>query len=83
MIEIERVQEAVLRHGRRFLERVFTAQELAEAGSRPASLAVRFAAKEAASKALGTGIGAVCWLDIEILRGAEAAGPPPFAAAIG
>jgi holo-[acyl-carrier protein] synthase len=71
MIEIERVEGAVLRHGRRFLERVFTAQELVEAGSKPASLAARFAAKEAASKALGTGIGMVCWLEIEILRGAE------------
>jgi holo-[acyl-carrier protein] synthase len=36
-----------------------------------ASLAARFAAKEAVSKALGCGIGAVGWHDIEILRGSE------------
>lgn len=69
LIEIERVQGAIERYGRRFLERVFTAQELEECGGQPASLAARFAAKEAVSKALGTGIGAIGWLEVEILRG--------------
>jgi holo-[acyl-carrier protein] synthase len=68
LIEIRRVQDAMDRHGRRFLERVFTPQELTEAGGRAASLAARFAAKEAVSKALGTGIGVVCWQEIEIVR---------------
>ncbi|HEX7974216.1 MAG TPA: holo-ACP synthase [Anaerolineales bacterium] len=68
LVEIERVESALQRYGRRFLERVFTPQELDEAGSRPASLAARFAAKEAAAKALGTGIGAVAWREIEIRR---------------
>lgn len=69
IIEIERVEHAVARHGERFLQRVFTARELSDAAGRPASLAVRFAAKEAAAKALGTGMGQVAWSEIEILRG--------------
>lgn len=69
LIEIERIATITQRHGERFLQRVFTPQELAEVGNNPASLAARFAAKEATSKALGTGIGEVSWQDIEILRG--------------
>lgn len=69
LIEIERVQAAIDRHGQRFLRRVFTPAELAEVGLHPASLAARFAAKEAVSKALGSGIGKVAWQEIEILRG--------------
>lgn len=69
LIEIERVQRAIDRYGPRFLERVFTARELADVGRNPASLAARFAAKEAAAKALRTGIGEVGWCEIEILRG--------------
>ena len=38
-------------------------------GDKPASLAARFAAKEAVAKALGTGIGTVHWKEIEALRG--------------
>ena len=71
LVEIERLQEVVNRHGDRFLKRVYTPQELAEVGHLPASLAARFAAKEAVAKALGTGIGVVSWHEIEILRGAE------------
>jgi holo-[acyl-carrier protein] synthase len=71
LIEIERVQEAIERHGERFLKRIFTPVELAEVLDDSASLAVRFAAKEAVAKALGTGIGVVCWQDIEIRRGPE------------
>ncbi len=69
LIEIERLRSAIERHGARLLNRVFTAQELAETGGNPASLAARFAAKEAVAKALGTGIGAVAWQEIEICRG--------------
>jgi len=68
LIEIERIQRTLQRHGERFLKRVYTSQELKEVGDNPSSLAVRFAAKEAVAKALGTGIGDVCWEDIEILR---------------
>ena len=59
LIELERVENTIQRHGERFLERVFTSQELVEAGENVASLAARFAAKEATAKALGTGIGEV------------------------
>ena len=69
LIEIERFTAAVQRHGARFLNRVFTPQELAEVGGSLASLAARFAAKEAVAKALGTGIGAIRWQEVEILRG--------------
>ncbi len=69
LIELERVEVTIQRHGNRFLERVFTSRELVEAGENVASLAARFAAKEATAKALGTGIGDVGWKEIEILRG--------------
>jgi holo-[acyl-carrier protein] synthase len=51
------------------LRRIFTSIELAENGKNMASLAARFAAKEAVSKAFGTGIGTISWHDIEICRG--------------
>ena len=69
LIEIKRVEEAVERHGERFLQRVFTVGELADCKGQAASLAARWAAKEAASKALGTGIGDVGWREIEVLHG--------------
>ena len=69
IIEIDRISEIVYNYKDRFLKRVFTAQELVEVGSNPASLSARFAAKEAVAKALGTGIGRVSWQEIEILRG--------------
>ncbi len=56
MIEIERVAQAVATHGERFLARVYTKDELAYCGREARLLAVRFAAKEAIAKALGTGI---------------------------
>ncbi len=56
------------RHGERFLLRVFTADELAACGGRPDSLAARWAAKEAAAKALGSGIGAVAFREIEVVQ---------------
>ena len=75
LIEIERVREALQRHGERFVRRVFTPAELSDVcGDNRAyaqfapSLAARFAAKEAAAKALGCGIGDVGWQEIEILR---------------
>lgn len=73
LVEIERMRSVLTRHGDRFLKRVYTFQELADAGGSPASLAARFAAKEAVSKALGTGIGVVAWQEIEVLRGESSA----------
>jgi holo-[acyl-carrier protein] synthase len=69
---VDRIAAAIERHGRRFLERVFTAAEIAyveDHGRRPESYAARFAAKEAAMKALGTGWDrGVRWVDVEIVR---------------
>lgn len=73
LIEIGRIADTIARHGERFLERVYTPEELAEVGEDVASLAARFAAKEAVGKALGCGIGDVRWREIEILRDEERA----------
>lgn len=82
IIEIARVEQAVARWGERFLSRVFTADERAESANRIPSLAARFAAKEAAAKALGVGVRgfgasvtvgthtAVHWRDLEVRRAA-------------
>jgi holo-[acyl-carrier protein] synthase len=69
IIEVERIDRAILRHGDRFFDRFFTAQELIDAHGHTPALAARFAAKEAVAKALGTGIGEVGWKDIEIVNG--------------
>jgi holo-[acyl-carrier protein] synthase len=66
MIEIGRIRQAMERHGERFFARFFTPTERAQAQDNPARLAARFAAKEATAKALGTGIGSVHWVDIEV-----------------
>jgi holo-[acyl-carrier protein] synthase len=72
MVEIPRIQQSVERFGQRFLDRVFTAAEQAyclRKRNAAESLAARFAAKEAAAKALGTGISrGVNWLEIEVVR---------------
>jgi holo-[acyl-carrier protein] synthase len=68
LIEIERFKSAIDRHGDRLLNKVFTPRELSDVGGKPASLAARFAAKEAVAKSLGTGIGPIGWQEIEILR---------------
>jgi holo-[acyl-carrier protein] synthase len=67
MIEISRVEVALERHGERFLQRVYTDAELAYANGRVPALATRWAAKEATAKALGTGIGAISFLEIEVM----------------
>jgi len=67
LIEIERIREAIKRHGEQFISRIFTTGEQRECAGRAASLAARFAAKEAVAKALGTGIGDIGWLDIEVV----------------
>jgi len=69
LIEIERFSSACQRFDQRFLNRIFTPTELAQNRKNIPSLAARFAAKEAVAKAFGTGIGAILWQDIEILRG--------------
>ncbi len=71
ILEMDRFERAIDRHGDRLLQRVFTAMELSQVGKNKASLAARFAAKEAVAKALCTGIGPVTWQEIEILRGPD------------
>ncbi|MDQ5853117.1 MAG: holo-ACP synthase [Chloroflexota bacterium] len=79
IVDIERIAQAVSRWGDRFLRRVFTDGEMSDSNGRASSLAARFAAKEAAAKALGVGLrglGApssmsttgVAWRDIEVVR---------------
>jgi holo-[acyl-carrier protein] synthase len=65
-VEISRVIAVTARYGDRFLRRVFTPYERERYADRPLALAGRFAAKEAAAKALGTGIGPIGWHGIEI-----------------
>ena len=56
VIEIARIEQALARWGERFLARVFTPAERLDSAGRSSSLAARWAAKEAAAKALGVGI---------------------------
>jgi holo-[acyl-carrier protein] synthase len=75
--DLPRIAQALDRYGERFLRRVFTEREIAYCTRRRnpvPHLAGRFAAKEAAMKALGTGHSmGVLWKDIEVVRGG---GPP-------
>ena len=75
--DIDRIADTIERYGERFLQRVFTDDEIAYCLRRrvPAThFAGRFAAKEAAMKALGTGHSqGVLWRDVEVLR---RGGPP-------
>jgi holo-[acyl-carrier protein] synthase len=78
--EIDRIAEMVERYGDRFLRRVFTDNEIAYCQQKrdfASSYAARFAAKEAAMKALGTGQSrGVHWRGIEVVR---RHGPPRLA----
>lgn len=71
--EIERIEKALHRYGKRFEERIFTKKErlrARESADIAAIYAKRFAAKEAAAKALGCGVwrDGVSWHDFEILN---------------
>ncbi len=67
IIEIDRIRQTIERWGDRFLNRVYTQEELSVYGHRPHSLAASFASKEAVMKVLGTGNRGVAWLEIETL----------------
>lgn len=71
LIEVDRIDRAIVRHGQRFFDRFYTSQELIDAQGNTPALAARFAAKEAVAKALGTGIGDVGWKEIEIINGPQ------------
>lgn len=77
LLHLPRFERVLARHRRRFLDRVFTEREQALCAGRVRSLAGRFALKEAAAKALGTGLWRqkVTWKDIEILRQEETGEP--------
>jgi holo-[acyl-carrier protein] synthase len=72
IIDIRRVERTLEKYGRRFVERVFTATEQKKSEgrrNRAASYAKRFAAKEACSKALGTGFRkGVFWRDLGVVN---------------
>lgn len=72
LIDIRRIEKTLERHGSRFTERVFTERERAKAEGRKLkaeTYAKRFAAKEACSKALGTGLShGVFWRDMEVIN---------------
>lgn len=67
VIEIERIEQVLARHGERFLQRIYTERERERYRHRVQELAARFAAKEATMKAVGTGVRGVRWRDIEVL----------------
>jgi holo-[acyl-carrier protein] synthase len=72
LVDFPRIEQMVERHGKRFIDRVFTEAEQKYADSkrdRMEKLAGRFAAKEAVLKLLGTGWrGKIAWTDIEIIN---------------
>ena len=72
LIDIRRIEQTLERHGERFIARVFTDVERARSErrkQRAASYAKRFAAKEACSKALGTGLArGVFWRDMGVVN---------------
>jgi holo-[acyl-carrier protein] synthase len=81
VVEVDRIASAIERYGEIFLNKLFTAaeREYCAAQKKPElHYAARFAAKEAVSKALGTGIGGQAgWLDLEIIR--DVSGAPRLA----
>ena len=66
LVEIARIAGVLERHPVRFLEKVYTPAEVAYCRGRVSELAARFAAKEAVSKALGTGLRGIYFREMEI-----------------
>ena len=67
IIEIDRIQNVLSQYGNRFLNKIFTPDEIQYCRGRSPNLAGRFAAKEATMKALKTGARGVSWKDIEVI----------------
>ena len=84
LVDIKRIENALFRYGDRFLHRILAEEEVAayaESAQPARFLAKRFAAKEAFSKAWGTGIGeAVGWHDVAVTH--DARGKPLIAPSI-
>ncbi|MCI0498378.1 MAG: holo-ACP synthase [Planctomycetales bacterium] len=74
LVDFERIEQMLERHSDRFLDRVFTPREQADAAAaknRIEKLAGRFAAKEAVMKLVGTGWrDGIAWTDIEVINSA-------------
>ncbi|AZO31347.1 holo-ACP synthase [Mesorhizobium sp. M1B.F.Ca.ET.045.04.1.1] len=72
LIDIRRIEKSLERHGRRFIQRIYTEVEQTKSdkrAARAASYAKRFAAKEACAKALGTGMAeGVFWRDMGVVN---------------
>jgi len=71
LVDMGRVERLLEKFGEKFAYKVFTAEERAYAASSPdpvRAYANRFAAKEAAAKALGTGLRGFGWKDVEVSR---------------
>ena len=68
IIKVDRIRDALERHGDRFPRRILTDAEYAYVRDRPENLAGRWAAKEAVSKVLGLGVRGIGWKEIEIER---------------
>lgn len=69
--EVKRIEKAIKKWGDRFIRRIFLPQEIAACSSKKnpcVCFSGRFAAKEAFSKALGTGIRVLSWKDIEVAQ---------------
>jgi len=71
LVEVDRFEKLNPRIKERFFCRVFTSQELSDSDQSLQHLAGKFAAKEAAAKALGCGIGRVSWQELEIINDAN------------
>ncbi len=75
LVDFPRIEDLLTRHDERFLERVFTKREQADAAAvrnRTEKLAGRFAAKEAVLKLIGTGWrGKIAWTDIEVINNSK------------
>jgi holo-[acyl-carrier protein] synthase len=72
IVDIRRIEKTLARHGERFINRIYTDVEIRKSekrAQRVASYAKRFAAKEACSKALGTGLSnSVYWRDMGVVN---------------
>ncbi len=71
IVNINRIRKILLERKTQFYKKIFTPKEIeyiSKGGDKPETVAGIFAAKEAISKVLGTGIGMVSWIDIEILH---------------
>jgi holo-[acyl-carrier protein] synthase len=77
VVDVARLSRVVTLRGPELCRRVFTSAELRDCHGSVRRMAARFAAKEAAAKTLGTGIGPIGWRDIEVRTGAR--GEPALA----